>query len=279
MRRVNPRVYTEKYYLSDCTGFEQWKRSGGKEFEPRLERIVKEIPPVKNLRILDIGCGRGELALWCARNGAKEVIGIDYSKNAIILANQAKKHLKKDITKKIKFKIGDGKKLEFKENSFDAVLLTEVLEHLYIGEQVIIFKEIERILRDNGFVFIHTAPSKWFNNITYKFWCYPISSILVFINNLITGNKYTNIKKPSEIRTESHKIMHVNEPDYLSLNNLFNKSQFEGKIKSTNVTIAKPVLGWKDKLFNSIVYLNPISNYFPFNILFGNDFYSILRKR
>ena len=278
MRRVNPRVYTEKYYLSDCTGFEQWKRSGGKEFEPRFERIVKEIPPVRNLRILDIGCGRGELALWCVRNGAKVVIGIDYSKNAIKLANQSKKHFKKDIQKNITFKLGDGKKLEFEINSFDVVLLTEVLEHVYPEEQAVIFNEIKRVLKDDGFVFVHTAPSKWFNNFTYKYWCYPISSIIVSVNNFITGNKYTNITKPSKIRTESHKIMHVNEPDYFTLKKLFNNSRFEGKIKSTNVTIAKPVLSWKDKLFNTIVYLNPLSNYFPINVLFGNDFYAVLRK-
>jgi ubiquinone/menaquinone biosynthesis C-methylase UbiE len=278
MKRVDPKVYTEDYYLSDCTGFENWKLSGGKVLEPRLQRIVEELPSVNSKKVLDIGCGRGEMALYCAKQGAKSVTGIDYSKVAIKLANEAKKHYEKGIRDKVNFKVGDGKDLKFKDKSIDAVLLTEVLEHIYPDEQRVMFKEIHRVLKGDGFVFIHTAPSKWFNDFTYKFWCYPISSVLVFLNNLITGNKYTNITKPVEIRTKSHKIMHVNEPDYFSLKKLIKDSGFEGKIRSTNITIAKPNIGWKDKIFNSVVYLIPLSNYFPFNVLWGNDFYAVLKK-
>lgn len=278
MRRVDPKVYTEDYYLKDCSGYDNWKQSGGKDLEPRFKRIVKEIPSVKNLRILDIGCGRGELAFWCAREGAKEVIGIDYSVNAIKLANEAKKHYEKRVKDKVIFKVGDGKYLKIKAKSFDSVLLTEVLEHIYPEEQEIMFKEIYRVLRDDGFVFIHTAPSKWFNDFTYRFWCYPLSSLLVFINNMITGNKYSNIEKPNKIRSESHKIMHINEPDYFSLKKIFKKARLRGNIKSTNITISKPILSWKDRFYNLLVFMNPLSNLFPINILFGNDFYAVLRK-
>lgn len=278
MKRVDPKEYTRKYYLTDATGYNEYKKSAGKILEPRLAKIVTKIPNPRGMRILDVGCGRGELVYWALRNGAKEALGIDYSKEAIKLAKEARKKWPKRYQKTARFIHQDAKDMYFKK-PFDAVLMTEVLEHLYEEEQIEILKNIHKILKDTGFLFIHTAPSKTFNNFTYKYWCYPISTFLVRVNNFIIKSDYPNIAKPKDIRTESHKIMHVNEPTYFSLKKVFKKTGFSGTIFSTNITIAKPILGWKDRVFNSLVYLNPISFFPPFNIFFGNDFYSILRKK
>jgi len=43
-------------------------------------------------------------------------------------------------------------------------------------------KKIRNLLKDDGFVFIHTAPSRLFNDNTYKFWCYPVRTLLMKIN-------------------------------------------------------------------------------------------------
>src|SRR3989344_294709 len=279
MRRVDPKFYTKKYYLEDATGYGEYKISWGKILEPRLKRIVREIPDVTGKKVLDIGCGRGELALWAAENGAKKVVGIDYSRSAIILAKEALSHYDNRVKKRVKFMEMDAKILNFKSKSFDAIFMTEVLEHLYPEEQEIIFKKIKKIIKSNGFIFIHTAPSKWFNDITYKLWCYPASTLIVKLNNLLTGGKYENLERPENLRPYYHKIMHVNEPDYLSLRNLFRRHGLYGKIGSTNVTINKPISSWKDALFNLIVYLYSFSMYFPLNIFWGNDFYAVLRNK
>jgi cyclopropane fatty-acyl-phospholipid synthase-like methyltransferase len=279
MLRVDPKHYTKKYYLSDASGFEEYKRSFGKELEPRLLKIVQKIPLKNGMRVLDIGCGRGELVYWAAKNGAGKVIGIDYSKNAISLSDKAKKKWHKRMQDKIIFKEEDALQMKFDNNSFDLIIMTEVFEHLYQEEQVTILKKIHKMLNDEGILFIHTAPSKWFNNHTYKYWCYPVSSILVAINNLFTEKKYPNVTKPDKVRTVSHNIMHVNEPDYFSLRKVYSVTGFRGKILSTNTTVSKPIISWKDRLYNFLVYLSPLSNYPPINFLWGNDFYSILRKR
>jgi 2-polyprenyl-3-methyl-5-hydroxy-6-metoxy-1,4-benzoquinol methylase len=279
MKRVDPKHYTKEYYLSDATGYEEYLRTNGTQLEVRLSRIVKEIPSVKGLKVLDIGCGRGELAYWAARMGAKKVVGIDYSKAAINLANQAKKTWPKKYQQIIMFKHVDAKKLKYNESSFDVILMTEVLEHLYPDEKLLIFKNINKLLKPNGFAFIHTAPTLWFNNFTYRIWCYPVSSLLVKLSNLLTGHRYVNIPKPSNIRTHYHKIMHIDESNYFSLKNLFHKTGFKGNIRSTNITVNKPRFSWKDDLFNLIVYLTPLSNYPPLNVFWGNDYYALLRKK
>ena len=279
MKRVDPSVYTKDYYLKDCSGFDEFKNSWGKNLEPRLEEIIKAIPSVKNAKVLDIGCGRGEMIFWAILSGAKKACGIDYSKDAIKLAKSALARQEKEIQRKSSFRLMDAKNLKYKDKSFDAVFMIEVLEHLYEYEQIQVFNEVNRVLKPDGFLFIHTAPSRWFNDYTYKYWCYPLSTVFVKLNNIITGNNYSNLKKPSKIRTQSHLTMHVAEPSFFQIQKLIDKTGFEGSIKSTNVTVNKPEISWKDQLFNFLIYLYPLSKHFPFNILWGNDYYAVLRKK
>lgn len=151
-----------------------------------------------------------------------------------------------------------------------------LLLHLVIP---LLFRKINSWLKDNGKLFVHTEPNKIFNDIFYKYYSYPIGNSLIFISNILSNSTYPYLIKPRNIRTKLQRQLHVNEPTYINLKNLFDKTGFEGKILSSGVVILKPVNSWKDILFNFIVYLHPISNVVPFNIFFGNDFYSTLTKR
>jgi ubiquinone/menaquinone biosynthesis C-methylase UbiE len=275
MKRVDPKVYTKEYYLNDCTGFAEFKKSFGKILEPRFIELIKYFKIEPNTKVLDIGCGRGEMVFFAALNGA-DAVGIDYSKDAIDLANLANKKQSKTIRAKTEFLLMDAKKLAFPDSSFNTVVMTDVVEHLYPQELDLAFKEIKRVLKNQGLVVIHTAPNKIFNDYFYKFYSYPMSSLLVSIWRLISGKKYPNIAKPSDLRTDSHAIMHINEPTYYSLRQHFRKYGFTGKIISTNITAIKPMLSFKDLLFNSVVFLHPLSKRFPFNVVSGSDFVSIL---
>jgi ubiquinone/menaquinone biosynthesis C-methylase UbiE len=275
MRRVDPKVYTKKYYLTDCTGFSEFKKSFGKILEPRFVELIKYFKIKPNTRVLDIGCGRGEMVFFAAHQGASAV-GIDYSKQAILLANLARKKQYRKIQLKTEFRMMDAKKLTFADSYFDLVILTDVVEHLYPEELDLTFKEIKRVLKNHGKVIIHTAPNETFNNYFYKLYCYPVSSLIVLLWKLLTGKKYPNIAKPSDLRTDSHAIMHINEPTYFSLLAHFKKYNFRAKIISTNITVIKPSLSIKDKMFNLIVFLHPFSKRFPLNPIMGSDFVSIL---
>ncbi len=278
MRRVNPKVYTKKYYLTDCTGYKEFQESQGDKLEPRFKEIIKFLTSVKGKRVLDIGCGRGEMVLYCAKKGAIAT-GIDYSKEAIVLAKSIQKKKSKNIQKKTNFFVMDGKKLKFKDSFFDLVILTDVAEHLYSEELDIMFEEIKRVLKENGKLIVHTAPNKWFNDFGYRYYSYPLSTVLVFFWNLLFKGSYPNIARPKDLRTDSHAVMHINEPTYFSLKNLYKTHDFYGSIRSTNVTAKKPIISVKDTLFNLIVFLHPISTIFPFNIVFGSDFISLTTNR
>ena len=104
--------------------------------------------PLKNIKILDIGCGGGLLSEPMCRLGAK-VTGIDASEKNI---NVAKLHSKKNKLK-IDYICTPPEKLKNK-NKFDVILNMEIVEHV---EDVKFFLEsCSKLLKKNGIMFVAT---------------------------------------------------------------------------------------------------------------------------
>jgi SAM-dependent methyltransferase len=94
-------------------------------------------------RVLDVGTGTGEAALFAAREFPRaSVRGIDMS-SEMIAAAQAKVGL--DPDGRVAFKVADAAKLPWPDRSFDLVTLLNVPPF---------FSEIGRVLRPGGFVVI-----------------------------------------------------------------------------------------------------------------------------
>ena len=111
-------------------------------------KIKKKKIPLKNLKILDIGCGGGLLSEPISRLGAK-VTGIDASKKNIKIANA---HLKKSKLK-INYICSSPENLKTKEK-FDAILNMEIIEHV---EDVELFiKKSSELLKKGGLMFVAT---------------------------------------------------------------------------------------------------------------------------
>ncbi len=92
----------------------------------------------KNKRVLDVGCGRGELTSKLGKY-CKEIIGIDSS---IKKLKQAKK------SKKVKYKKALAEKLPFKDKSFDCIIIIVTLHHMKNKNKIL--REIKRVLKDKG---------------------------------------------------------------------------------------------------------------------------------
>lgn len=92
------------------------------------------------MRILDVGCGYGIYVQKCSAY-ASEVIGLDIFKEHLDIA----KGRIKDNTYLI---LNTAEHLAFKDNSFDAIICIETLEHIPSDEEAI--KEFSRILKPGG---------------------------------------------------------------------------------------------------------------------------------
>lgn len=93
-------------------------------------------------RLLDIGAGRGEL-LRAAAQAGWSAVGIEPSNS---FADYAARYSGAEIKREPVERCG------FSDNSFDAVILGAVLEHLYQPDETV--REIARILRPRGALFV-----------------------------------------------------------------------------------------------------------------------------
>lgn len=117
-----------------------------------FKKIIKN-SPLKKASVLDIGCGTGRNISYVKDTSDKnkfDFFGIDYSKSCIGFAKEQYKE--KDIT----YVQHDGKKLPFPDNSFEFIVSSHVLEHIYKKDASMYFSEISRILKKDGIAVIGT---------------------------------------------------------------------------------------------------------------------------
>lgn len=103
-------------------------------------------------KVLDIGCSYGEQAFMIARQGFK-VKGIDLSIKSIKKFNELARKEKLDC----KGLVGNIEKMPFRNNCFDAIVATEVFEHIPNPETAV--KECFRILKKKGRICVSVPTS------------------------------------------------------------------------------------------------------------------------
>jgi 2-polyprenyl-3-methyl-5-hydroxy-6-metoxy-1,4-benzoquinol methylase len=99
-------------------------------------------------RILDIGCGNGNIARGIGSLGY-EVVGVDFSQQAISYARS------KNTLQNVSFAVKSAEEVSTGEH-FDAIICSEVLEHLHQPSSLM--QVIARILKPGG-VLIATVPN------------------------------------------------------------------------------------------------------------------------
>ena len=117
--------------------------------------------PLKNIKLLDIGCGGGLLCEPLTRLGA-DVVGVDAGEKNIAVA---KIHAEKSGLK-IDYRHQDVEELSKKNEKFDVVLAMEVIEHVADVEKF--FTAAKNCLKTNGLMFVATlnrTPKSYFNAI------------------------------------------------------------------------------------------------------------------
>jgi ubiquinone/menaquinone biosynthesis C-methylase UbiE len=163
-KTVPKELYTEEYFLTACEGFEKLSQGN---FSERFDYAFFLADIKKGMRVLDIGAGRGEIAVSVAKAGAN-IEAIDYSKAAVKIARKNLKNFDKKITNRIKITKMDGRKLSFPDKSFDRVFMLDVVEHLNPKELKQVFLEIKRVIKPGGKIVIHT-PNVWLIKPLYFF--------------------------------------------------------------------------------------------------------------
>jgi len=214
--------------------------------------------------VLDMGCGRGEVLLACARAGA-EVAGIDYSGDAVeisreTLAGVAAAELVQ----------GDVAALPWPDASFDRVLSGDVIEHLDPADAAGMLREAHRVLRPGGRLVVHTAPNRLFLDLAWPVARWP----------LIAAGHGESVRR-LEAWVAASKRYHVNEQSLYSLRRAVRAAGFERPTVWIDPNIVRDGShhtteglehSWMIRAGQRLAALRPV------RLLCGNDLWAVARR-
>ncbi len=197
--------YDEAYFLGACEGYEEFAASEGVQLSRRLSQAFEIAGIAPGMRVLDVGCGRGEILRRCASLGAR-AYGVDY---APVAARMARRLVASGdaIGTVAGVYMADAKRLPFPSASFDRVLMFDLVEHLRPWELAQALAEARRLLRPDGRLIVHTAPNAWYDRYAYP---------LVRLVRTVMGQGARYPRDPRAI-IPANLDVHVNEQSALSL--------------------------------------------------------------
>lgn len=132
--RISPR-YDLLNHLLSANIDTRWRR-----------RVVKKLQPLlaDDARLLDVGCGTGDLSIELFEKTAARVVGIDFCRPMLQLAKQK--------APRLKFIEGDALKLPFADASFDGITVGFALRNFSSVQEGLV--ELHRVLKPRGWLAI-----------------------------------------------------------------------------------------------------------------------------
>jgi cyclopropane fatty-acyl-phospholipid synthase-like methyltransferase len=234
-------LYTESYFMENATGHDEFKN-----FEGRFEQLIDKFQMIlghldlsKSSKLLDIGCGRGEMVIYHALNGGVAA-GVDFSDEAIKLAKSKADELKAGC----KFQISSFEMID-EEIKYDRIISIDFIEHIAVEEGKTFYKKCYNLLNPGGRLLVYTFPNTIRRRYGYK---------LIRAFSIIKGKPMPR-KEPDTI-SDHYKQYHLNEQSYFSLR----KSAINAGFDKVRVQYIDPSI--KDSPFKKVLINTPFRHLF-----------------
>ena len=153
----------------------------------RVQSILRSLRGKENGRILEIGCGAGNVL---EKVEAVKRVGVDFSMR---MAQRTRERLRAGGT--LWVLQADGQALPFQDQSFDGILCTEILEH--VENPDLLLEEIHRVALPNAAVALSIPNENLINQLKEKVF-------RLGLNRILLGGKY---EVPKRMDDEWH--LHV----------------------------------------------------------------------
>ncbi|MHB8776580.1 MAG: class I SAM-dependent methyltransferase [Anaerolineales bacterium] len=112
-------------------------------------KLVQQADIQPKMKVLDLGCGTGTLTLMLKRaHPEAEVTGLDGDPQVLDIARE------KSRGTNIQWDEGLASSLPYPDSAFDRVVTSLVIHHLVTDDKRLAFKEIFRVLKPSGELFV-----------------------------------------------------------------------------------------------------------------------------
>ena len=122
----------------------------GESFHPGGLALTERLGDLTGLgpgqRVLDLAAGTGASAIFLAEQFGCEVVGVDYGRESVALANRTAAEA--GLADQVRFELGDAEQLPFNAASFDAVICE--CAFCTFPDKATAAAEIARVLRPGG---------------------------------------------------------------------------------------------------------------------------------
>lgn len=267
MKQVSSSFYNKKYYEnayghSVFLGTENCFASNHSTIFTEMTSLIKLN---SNDSVVDFGCGNGDLCFYLASEYGCNIVGIDYSKDAIDIC-QEKMIKVPQYQDRVSF-INVDNDYEHKFNNIRAVYLCDVIEHMYDEEIVLMLSKIKKWNKEGRIqIVVHTD-----NN----FYLRLVKPFMDFLD-IVLRNK--SLKK-TVADNKLDRSLHVNLTNPYKLRAKMKKNGFrEILLKYPTLDRERLVDSQLGKLRN-IPFLSKISLFLVVRLKFLNpSFYAIYEK-
>jgi cyclopropane-fatty-acyl-phospholipid synthase len=138
------RQYSCAYYTDPANGLEQAQLD-------KKAHIAAKLAIEPGMRVLDIGCGWGGMALYLHQKTGAEVLGITLSEEQLKVARERAAQL--GVDRKVRFELIDYRKVE---GQFDRIVSVGMFEHVGTPQYRTFFRKVRELLTPEGVMLLHT---------------------------------------------------------------------------------------------------------------------------
>ncbi len=145
------KLFLDENMLYSCAYFREQGETLEQAQRNKLRLLASKLGLKPGMKVLDIGCGWGDLALYLAALEDVDVLGVTLSGEQQVLASQ--RAVKAGLAGRVRFELKDYRDVE---GSFDRIVSVGMFEHVGVHHYDEFFKKLNALMPDDGLALLHS---------------------------------------------------------------------------------------------------------------------------
>ncbi|NVP54026.1 SAM-dependent methyltransferase [Mycoplana rhizolycopersici] len=145
------RLFLDENMLYSCAYFREPGETLEQAQRNKLRLLASKLGLKPGMKVLDIGCGWGDLALYLAALEDVDVLGVTLSREQQALASRRAENA--GLAARVRFELKDYRDVE---GPFDRIVSVGMFEHVGVHHYDEFFKKLNALMPDDGLTVLHS---------------------------------------------------------------------------------------------------------------------------